>query len=264
MSAAYKAEDVRVFRDGVWSQGLRDIIAEQAIAIVVDGGAEAVMMASPIDLEDFAYGFALTEGLVSRLDQIRELELVEAGPGLEIRLWLQRGARTEHAERRRRRAGPVGCGLCGIESLEQAMRPIPELQSRFTIAASELVAALKSLSALQVVNAVTRAAHAAAFYTSEDGIVLVREDVGRHNALDKLIGALARDGRNAAHGAILMTSRVSIELIQKAAFIGAPVLAAVSAPTTLAIEAAHACNLCVCGIVRDNGLEVFTCPDRIT
>ncbi len=251
-------------RDGDWSDGVREIPEETAIAFVVDGGAEAVMMATPADLEDFAYGFALTEGLAVTLGDIRDLEIAYAELGVELRLWLKDGARNAHVQRRRRRAGPVGCGLCGIESLEDAMRAIAPVTSRFEISASEIVAAMGALPALQRFNETTRAVHAAAFYTPAEGIVLLREDVGRHNALDKLIGALARRSRNAGDGVILMTSRVSIELIQKAAYAGAPVLAAISAPTALALRMAEAADMAVCGIVRDNGLEVFTRPTRIT
>ena len=262
--ASHEVRSARAFRDAAWSQTTRAVVAETPVAIVVDGGAEAVMMASPSDLEDFALGFALTEGIILSLDQIRDVDLAETDLGLELRLWLHDGAQSEHASRKRKRAGPVGCGLCGVESLEQAMRPLPSIQSQLTLTAVEIVAAMRALPEHQVINTATRAAHAAAFYSPATGIALVREDVGRHNALDKLVGALARSGANAATGAILMTSRVSIELIQKAALIGAPILAAISAPSTLALDAAQACNLCVCGIVRENGLEVFTHAERIT
>ena len=250
-------------RDGVWSSGAREIAAEAAIAILIDASSEAVMMATPADLEDFAAGFALTEGLVESLDQIRDIEIAENELGLEARLWLHEGARNAHAQRRRRRAGPVGCGLCGLESLEAAMRPIAPVPSPLRIAAVEISAAMAALPAHQQLNQATSAAHAAAFYAPGRGIMFVREDVGRHNALDKLVGALARAGADAAGGVILMTSRVSIELIQKAARIGAPVLAAISAPSSLALEAAEAANICVCGVVRENGLEVFTQKARI-
>ena len=153
--------------------------------------------------------------------------------------------------------------MCGVESLEHALRPIAPIKSDFRIDAGEIISAMAMLSPLQALNQQTRAVHAAAFYTSSEGIVALREDVGRHNALDKLVGALARAGRDARDGVVLMTSRVSIELIQKAAHIGAPVLAAISAPTALALRAAEAAGICVCGIVRDNGLEVFTRSNRI-
>ncbi len=250
-------------RDGAWSEGARAVPEETAIALVVDSGAEAVMMATPADIEDFAYGFALTEDLVGALDDIRDLEIVHADLGIEARLWLKDGARNALAQRRRRRAGPVGCGLCGVESLEDAMRPVAAVRSDFEIAATEVATAMTQLPAQQRLNEETRAVHAAAFYTPSEGIVALREDVGRHNALDKLIGALARRGRDASNGVILMTSRVSVELIQKAAYARAPVLAAISAPTALALRLAEDAAIAVCGVVRENGLEVFTRSERI-
>jgi FdhD protein len=250
-------------RDGVWGEGAREVPEETAIAVVIDGGAEAVMMASPADLEDFAYGFALTEGLVEALDDIRDLDIVANELGLEARLWLREGARNQLAQRRRRRAGPVGCGLCGVESLSEAMRTIPQVRSDFRIGAAEIIAAMAALPPLQHLNQRTRALHAAALYLPGAGLACVREDVGRHNALDKLIGALARQGRDTSNGVILLTSRVSIELVQKAAFAQCPVLAAISAPTALALRAAADAGIAVCGVVRENGLEVFTCLERI-
>jgi FdhD protein len=254
---------LRVFRDGVWSEGEREVIGETAIAIVVNGGAEAVMMATCADLEDFGLGFALTEGLVERADQIREIEVANTDLGVEIRLWLEDEASARHTTRRRRRAGPVGCGLCGVESLEEAMRPTPQVRGALALRATELIEAMKLLAARQPINANTRAAHAAAFYTPEQSVVAVREDIGRHNALDKLVGALVRANQSGDAGAVLVTSRVSIELVQKAAFLGSPVLAAISAPSSLAVEIADEAGITLCGIVRDNGLEVFTHAQRI-
>lgn len=250
-------------RGGAWSEGAREIAEERAIAFIVDGGAEAVMMATPADLEDFAYGFALTDGLAGAADDIGELEIAENELGIEVRMWLRDGAGAAHAARRRWRAGPAGCGLCGVESLADAMRPVAVVDASLRLSAHEITAAMAELASLQPLNQATRAVHAAALYVPGAGVQLVREDVGRHNALDKLAGALFRQGRDARDGAILMTSRVSIELVQKAARIGAPVLAAVSAPTSLALRAADAAGICVCGVVRADGLEVFTRPDRI-
>ncbi len=268
------------FRDGAWSEGECALPEEIPVAFVVDGAAEAVMMATPADLEDFALGFALSEGIITTREDLRELEIVEvlaqtmpskaplppggeALVGIEARLWLSDAASKTHVTRRRTRVGPAGCGLCGVESLEQALPPCTPIVSDFNIEAKAIVAAMAQLPALQPFNQETRAVHAAAYFTAGEGIVCVREDVGRHNALDKLIGAMARQGRDCASGAILMTSRVSIELIQKAARARAPVLAAISAPTALALRVAESAGICVCAIVREDGLEVFTRPDRI-
>jgi len=234
-----------------------------AVAFVYDAGSEAVMMATPADLEDFAVGFSITEGIIVGRSEIRNLEIAPLPTGVEVRIWLARDRGEALAARRRTRAGPTGCGLCGVESLADALRALPFVASEQTVSAIDLVAAMKALAPRQSLNLATRAVHAAALFVPGGGIVAVREDVGRHNALDKLAGALARLERSAADGAVLITSRVSVELVQKAAMIGAPILAAVSAPTALALRTAEATGITIVGIVRDDGLEVFTHPRRI-
>jgi FdhD protein len=244
-------------------EAARTIPEETAVAFVYDGGAEAVMMATPADLEDFALGFSLTERIVADAGEIREFEIAPQADGVELRIWLAKGRGQVLAGRRRARAGPTGCGLCGVESLADAMRPPPRVETSFCVRAEAIVGAMKDLAARQPLNLETRAVHAAALYVPGEGIVAVREDAGRHNALDKLAGALARAGRGAADGVILITSRVSVELVQKAAVMGAPVLAAVSAPTALALRTADQAGIAVVGVVRDDGLEVFTHARRI-
>jgi FdhD protein len=241
----------------------RTIPEETAVAFVYDGGAEAVMMATPADLEDFALGFSLTEGVITAADQIRALEIAPQADGVELRIWLAPDRGADLAHRRRARAGPTGCGLCGVESLADAMRPAPAVAAELTVPAAMIVAAMRELAPRQTLNLETRAVHAAALFVPGQGLVAVREDAGRHNALDKLAGTLARTGRSAAEGVILMTSRVSVELVQKAAVMGAPVLAAVSAPTALALRTAERARITVVGVVRDDGLEVFTRAERI-
>jgi len=242
----------------------REIPEETALALVIDGGTEAVMMGSPGDLQDFAYGFALNEGLVQSLEDIRSFEVAEAGEGLELRLWLIEARRRDLAERRRFRVGPTGCGLCGVDSIAEALRPLPRVESEIRTSPAQIVEAMIALDALQPLNTRVRAVHAAAFLDLESGAPLVvREDVGRHNALDKLAGIMAREGISASCGAILMTSRLSVELVQKAAMMGAPIMAAISAPTGLALRTAERAGVCVVGIVRRDGLEVFTFPERL-
>lgn len=241
----------------------REIPEETPIAFVIDGGAEAVMMATPSDLQDFAYGFALNEGLIEKLSDIRDLDIVDVEQGIELRLWLADPERRALIERRRWRAGPTGCGLCGVESLEQALRTPSLVRSHLVLQPEDIVAAVVALRERQTLNQKTHAVHAAAFWAPAIGLTHVREDVGRHNALDKLAGALAREERSASTGAILMTSRVSVELVQKAAHMQAPILAAVSAPTALALRTAEQAGICVAGIVRDDGLEIFTLPERL-
>ena len=242
---------------------IRDIPEEVALALVIDGGTEAVMMGSPGDLQDFAYGFALNEGLIGSLEDIRSFEVAEAGEGLELRLWLVEARRRDLAERRRFRVGPTGCGLCGVDSIAEALRPLPRIESEIRSSAERILEGMTALEALQPLNARVRAVHAAAFLDLESGALTVREDVGRHNALDKLAGALARAGVPASRGAILMTSRLSVELVQKAAVMGAPMIAAASAPTGQALRTAERAGICVVGIVRRDGLEVFTFPERL-
>lgn len=251
-----------VWRESVL-RGAREVAAETPVAFVYDGGTEAVMMATPADLEDFALGFSLNDGVIASADDIADLEIVPAGRGVELRMTLKVPDRERLVSRRRLRAGPAGCGLCGVESIAEAVRPLPFVERGVSFTVDEIVGAMRSMRDRQVLNARTHAAHAAALFVRGEGLIAVREDVGRHNALDKLAGALVRAGRKASEGAVLMTSRVSVELVQKAAMMGASVLAAVSAPTALALEEAENAGLSVAGVVRDDGLEVFTHPMRV-
>jgi FdhD protein len=251
------------WRHGTVSSGKRAIPEETAVAFTYNRFAYAVMMASPADLEDFAVGFSLAEGVVSHRDEIEEIEIVPTPQGIELRLWLVEPRIAAFTDRRRYVAGPTGCGLCGLDSLAAAMRPPPRVTSAFHMEAADLAAAVASLTGLQPLNRQTHAVHAAAFWQPRRGIVALREDVGRHNALDKLAGAMARNAIFAAHGAVLLTSRVSVEMIQKAAVLGAPVVAAVSAPTALALRTADQAGITLVAIARDDGFEVFTHSNRI-
>lgn len=252
-----------VWRNEAALDGTRVVAAETPVAFVYDGGTEAVMMATPGDLEDFALGFSLNEGIVSSREEIAELAIVEVERGVELRMLLTTGNREALITRRRHRAGPAGCGLCGVESIDAAVPALPRIAADVTITPASIIAAMAALSPLQTLNRETRAVHAAALFVPGEGVVAVREDVGRHNALDKLAGALVREGRKASDGAILMTSRISVELVQKAARMGAPVLAAISAPTALALQEADAAGITLVGIVRDDGFEVFTHGSRV-
>ena len=236
---------------------------ETAIAITSAGTTHAVMMGTPADLDDFALGFALSEGALASPGELLGIETLGWEGGIELRLSLADDAAARLAARRRSIAGPVGCGLCGIDSLEQATRRPPAVGRTVSLAAPALARAARTLSTHQVLNSVTRAMHAAAFWTPERGITLVREDVGRHNALDKLVGALAHRRRLPGDGAIVMTSRLSVELVQKAAMAGAEVLVGVSLPTALAVRVAEAADLSLVGLARGEGFEVFTHPDRL-
>ena len=251
------------WRGGAAMPGVRMLAEETAVALTYDGATHAVMMATPADLEDFAIGFSLTEGLIVAPDDVRDIDISEVAHGIDVRMWLTPAVGTAITTRRRRLLGASGCGMCGLESLAEANRPLPVLEAAPRVRAATIADALALLPIGQRLNAQTHAVHAAAFY--QPGIpLLVREDVGRHNALDKLAGALARAGKNAADGLLLLSSRISVEMVQKAAMMGAPVIVAVSAPTALAVRVAEAARITLVGVARDDGFEVFTHPDRIT
>jgi FdhD protein len=241
----------------------RAIPEETAVAFTFNTASYAVMMATPQDLEDFAVGFALTEGVISSIEAIEGIDIVEEEIGIELRIWLKARQAVEFLGRRRKMAGPTGCGLCGVESLVEAMRPPPAVGEGLVFTPSHIMSAVDSLFPLQVLNHETRAVHAAGFWDPERGLVAVREDVGRHNALDKLAGALARNNSTARQGLVVLTSRVSIEMVQKSAAIGAPIIAAVSAPTALAVRMADYCGMTLVAIARKDGFEVFTHPHRV-
>jgi FdhD protein len=253
----------QIWRRGGVSEGRRAVPEETPVALSYNGGTYAVMMATPHDLEDFAVGFSLSEGIVGSAGEIRSLDVVVLDDGVELRMWLADDKADRLSARRRHIAGPTGCGLCGVESIAAALRPAAIVSSEARFAPSQIMAAMQALPALQQLNLETRAVHAAAFWTPARGIAALREDVGRHNALDKLAGALARDKTMTTDGMVLLTSRVSVEMVQKTASLGAPLLVSVSAPTALAIRMADAAGITLVAIARADGFEVFTHAGRI-
>jgi FdhD protein len=250
------------WRNGSTLIGERTLAEEVPVAFSYDGVTHAVLMATPDDLEDFALGFSYTEGIITAASEIAELAVVSVADGIVLRMWLTGDRSEAFAARRRRFVGPAGCGMCGLESLAEANRTIPMASYGLQVRRHDIAEAVAALPTRQLLNMQTRAVHAAAFWRCGQNLVL-REDVGRHNALDKLAGALLRTGRSAAEGIIVLSSRISIELVQKAGMMGAAIMAGVSAPTALAVRTAESTGLTLVGIARDDGFEVFTHPERI-
>lgn len=249
-------------RGALLSPGFRQAPEESPVALVYGGTTQAVLMATPADLEDLAVGFSLTERIVDDVRSIDELDVVHQADGIELRTWLTQAASTAFVARRRLTLGPTGCGLCGIESLAEAARAADLVESDLIVSPDEIMRAVSALSGLPL-GSQTRAVHAAGLWRPGEGLSQVREDVGRHNALDKVVGALARAGMSGADGIVVLTSRVSVEMVQKAARIGAPIIAAVSAPTALAVRTAEQAGITLAAVARDDGFEIFTHPGRI-
>ena len=252
----------QAYRHGAATLIERIVPNEVAVAISYNQIGYAVMMATPVDLTDFAIGFSLSEGIIERAHDIIQCDIVIIDNGIECRLRVAQDVAARLAQRRRHLAGALGCGLCGLESLAEATRHIPPVTAPLRLSAEGLMQAMREMARAQSLNAQTHGVHAAGFRQPGHDL-LVREDVGRHNALDKIIGALAQQNRPGGLGAILLTSRVSIELIQKCGMLGASIIVAVSVPTAHAIRAADQAGITLAAIARDDGFEIFTHPSRI-
>ncbi|HEX4193094.1 MAG TPA: formate dehydrogenase accessory sulfurtransferase FdhD [Stellaceae bacterium] len=246
------------------SLGTRAVATEVPIAFTYRGCSYAVMMATPADLDDFARGFTLSEGLISSAQDVSAIDVRTREEGIVLDIDLAATAMDRFWERRRFLAGPSGCGLCGIESLKEALRPIPRVTGTRCFAPDDIAAALTALPACQSLGRETRAVHAAALWRPEDGTLTLREDIGRHNALDKLIGATMQENLPLGEGILLLTSRLSVELIQKAVIAGAGMVVGVSAPTALAVRTAETAGITLIGIARDDGFEIFTDAGHLT
>ncbi len=249
---------VQRWRDGVADDGLDWVCEERPVALEYDGISHAVMMATPQALEDFALGFSLTEGIVADATEVLDLDVGAHPHGLVVSMRLTARRLAALKERRRTLAGRTGCGLCGVESLAHFDRAPGGVAARSRFDPALLGAAMTRLEQMQTLRELTGATHAAAWMGADGALCALREDVGRHNALDKTIGALARARQKADAGALLVTSRASYEMVQKAAAAGAGLLAAVSAPTALAIRTAHELGLTLVGFVRDGRHAVYT------
>ncbi|MGD9480564.1 formate dehydrogenase accessory sulfurtransferase FdhD [Shinella sp. G-2] len=251
-------------RSGRLADGERFVPEETPVAFSYAGSTHAVMMATPADLEDFAVGFSLTEGIIGDPAEIETIDILQEDKGIDLQIRLADMQNDALTARRRHMAGPVGCGLCGIESIEQAVRVTPSVRSSsLTLSEDEVVEAVRLLNGQQPLHMATRAVHGAGFYVPGTGLVAVREDVGRHNALDKLVGAARRAGHAGCAGAVVVTSRVSVEMVQKTAVIGSPFIIAISAPTALAIRTAQEAGMTLIALVRGEEFEIFTGAERI-
>lgn len=239
------------------------LVEEVPVALVYNGISHAVMLASPSDLEDFALGFSLAEGILASPGELFDIEIAHACRGIEVQMRIHGLRFAELKARRRTLVGRTGCGLCGIESLEAAERRLAPVRRGAPVGTRAVLQAVDALYPHQELHRATRAAHAAAWALPSGEIACLREDVGRHNALDKLIGALAREGIDVTDGFAVVTSRASVEMVQKAASAGIGLLAAVSAPTGMAVGQAQQANLTLIGNARHGRLTCYSYPDGL-
>jgi FdhD protein len=251
-----------------WLQGATthtsDQVAEEVpVALIYHNVPHVVMLATPADFEDYAVGFTLSEGLVAHPDEIREVDVTAGADAVDVRITVAWDRFTELLHRRRNLTGRTGCGLCGAETAEDAIREVAQVGPGITVGTEDLHAAIEQLGALQPINARTGSVHAAAWVCPGKGIQLVREDVGRHNALDKAIGALVRCKTDLASGYMLITSRASYEMVQKCATVGISFLAALSAPTAFAVRLARKTGLTLVAFARRDRHVVYAHPERL-
>jgi len=243
----------------------QDYIAEEVpISLVFNGLPHVVMLATPTDLEEFALGFSITEGIIKNPQELLSARIYNRSNGIEVQLKIPDHRFQCLADKGRNLTGRTGCGLCGASTLSQAIRQPDQVNGDLTLSAAELHSALTDIKQHQKLNQLTGAVHAAAWATPKQGILNVREDVGRHNALDKLIGFLLRSGKDLSTGFVIVTSRASYEMVQKTAWVGITLLAAVSAPTGLAIRLANETGLTLIGFARDDQHVIYTHPQRLT
>jgi len=251
------------FRNGQQTD-IQDRLAEEIpVALEYNGLSHAVMLATPGDLEDFALGFSLTEGIVADRSEMYGCEVWQQQDGIRLAIEIASARFHGLKEKRRSLTGRTGCGICGTESLEHAVRQPPAVKSTASFTSIQLHAGFEQMEALQQLKRETGATHAVAWMDESGQVALIREDVGRHNALDKLIGALAAQKAPFSSGAVLVTSRASYEMVQKCASVGIGMLAAVSAPTALAVRIAGKAALTLIGFVRQKGHTIYTHPQRL-
>jgi len=254
---------VRRWRDGTVEERTEPVVEETPVAVVYNGVPHVVMMATPSDLEDFVLGFSLTEELIRTPADLLSLEIVRYSQGIEIQVTVSPECDAVIAGRTRRLTGRTGCGICGSDSIAVVLKEPRPVPAGTPVRPAAIQTALEELTGRQALNAATGAVHAAAWASANGSIELVREDVGRHNALDKLIGAAVKNGVDPATGFVVVTSRASFEMVQKAMILGAPLLAAISGPTGLAVRVAEQSGMTLVGFARKDKLTVYTHPDRV-
>lgn len=243
---------------GVRTASVECVAEEVPVAMVYNGVSHAVMLATPADLEDFGTGFSLAEGIVARASEIHDIDTAHHADGIEVRMQVSNRAFDALKARRRSLAGRTGCGLCGVDSLGQVSREVKPVAARPSVDEAAIHRAFVALGEGQALHALTGSVHAAAWSRADGTLFAVREDVGRHNALDKLIGAVALAGLDTAQGFAVVTSRASYEMVLKLASVGGGLLAAISAPTGLAIDLAGRAGITLCGFVRDGRMAIYT------
>lgn len=248
---------------GATSESLERVAEEIPVAIVYNGIPHVVMMATPVDLEDFALGFSLTEELIGSPEDLNSVEVVRYSQGIEIQAQVAAACEAGIASRTRRLTGRTGCGICGTDSIAAVLKQLHPVPAGRTIAPAAIHQAIQELAARQELNAQAGAVHAAGWAMPDGTVTTVREDVGRHNALDKLIGALRKEGVNPADGFVVVTSRASFEMVQKATVLGAPLMACISGATGLAVRVAQQAGLTLVGFTRGGRHTVYTHPGRV-
>lgn len=261
--ASYRKANFDVWR-GLEHVNKQDCVAEEVpVVLVYNTVPHVVMLTTPLNLEDFALGFSLTEGIIQHPKDLQAVRIFQRSKGVEVRLTIPEHCFEKLHATRRNLTGRTGCGLCGASTLDQAIKPVRLVGAGITVAAEQLCRVLQELPDKQSLNQLTGAIHAAAWVTPEHGIVCIREDVGRHNALDKLIGCLAKSQYKFDSGWLLVTSRASYEMVHKAASVGITLLAAISAPTVLAITLAEESGLTLIGFARNDNHVIYSHPHRL-
>lgn len=260
-----RAAALRLKRDGEAPMLLDlPVATEMPVALSYNGLPHVVMMATPADFEEFALGFSLSEGLLTSPSELLDLAVTRDRSGIQINMGIPFARFSAISARQRNLTGRTGCGVCGVDTLDQVTRPLPRLADGPAIEPASIHRALDALPPLQAISRQTGAAHAAAWASRDGTIALVREDVGRHNALDKLVGALARAQADPGDGFAIITSRCSFEMVQKAATVGIRILVAISAPTSLALDIATEAGMTLVALARADSITVYAHPGRVT